>query len=373
MIFAKLDVCVPTHPKFIAAGPAAVGFWCAALAYVRGHELDGMLPDHAVGVLLGVGPLEGRKLAARLVSVGLFERIGDGYAIFNYASKNETKAQIEARRAATRERVADLRTKRRGSQATDMVYFARLPSNRVIKIGWSSNVGDRIAQLRSEFKEPVELLCTLAGGADLEASFHVRFSSSRIAGEWFEPSEELETLVETIRGNASISKSSNKPSSGVTRYSVTHRVPGSGSGSDSVISEGERERGTNATVDGAWGGTVDSWADGIRLATGSDYMSVPRGKNAVMVSAALKSAIKPGEEPCEAARKIGAEYAKANSGRTLSPLHFGDWMASGRPPASVRKAPERDREQEARVAKEERLRIEREVNERAARAAGKVG
>jgi hypothetical protein len=111
MIFAKLDVCMPTHPKFIDAGPAAVGYWAAALAYVRGHDLDGMLPDTALGVLLAVGTAEGRELSDRLVSVGLFQRVRGGYLIFNYASKNETKAQVETRRAATRERVAKSRGK----------------------------------------------------------------------------------------------------------------------------------------------------------------------------------------------------------------------------------------------------------------------
>lgn len=109
MIFAKLDVCMVSHPKFIAAGPAAVGYWAAAIAYVREQELDGKLPDEAIGVMLCVGTAKGRKLAESLVKAGLFERTGDGYLICNYSSKNETKAQIEARRTATRERVQRFR------------------------------------------------------------------------------------------------------------------------------------------------------------------------------------------------------------------------------------------------------------------------
>jgi hypothetical protein len=111
MIFAKLDVCIPNHPKFIKAGPAAVGYWAAALAYTRGHELDGILPAEAVGSLLGLGVRAARKLAEVLVEVGLFERIGDGYLLANYSEKNETKAAIETRRAAVRERVEKFRGK----------------------------------------------------------------------------------------------------------------------------------------------------------------------------------------------------------------------------------------------------------------------
>jgi len=105
MIFAKVDVCVYTHTKFIRAGVAAVGYWTGALAYSRDHELDGFLPKEAVGIIFGLGEKEGRKLADQLVAVGLFEREGEDYRICNYAEKNETKEQIDARRASTRTRV----------------------------------------------------------------------------------------------------------------------------------------------------------------------------------------------------------------------------------------------------------------------------
>lgn len=116
MIFAKVDVCLPTHPKFVKAGPAAVGYWVAALAYSRGHDLSGFVPEESVGVLLGLGEREGRKLADRLVEVGLFEPREGGYHIVNYEQKNETKEQTAARRAATRERV-DIHRKRKAEEA----------------------------------------------------------------------------------------------------------------------------------------------------------------------------------------------------------------------------------------------------------------
>lgn len=111
VIYARTDVRMPTHRRFIAAGPAAVGYWAAANCYSRGEELDGELPAEAIGVLLALGETRGRKLAEKLVAVGLFERLGDGYMILKYAEHNETKAQIGVRRIATKARVGAHRNK----------------------------------------------------------------------------------------------------------------------------------------------------------------------------------------------------------------------------------------------------------------------
>jgi len=109
MIFAKVDVCIAVHPKFCAAGAAAVGYWVAALAYSCGQELDGRIPGKAVGAILALGPKRGRVLCAKLVSVGLFEPDGDGYRIAKFAKKNATKAEMDARRTETAHRMAAYR------------------------------------------------------------------------------------------------------------------------------------------------------------------------------------------------------------------------------------------------------------------------
>lgn len=117
MIFAKLDVCITTHPKFVRAGPAAVGYWAASLAYSRGHELDGSLPREVLGLILGLGEREARRLADKLVEVGLFESVKetDGYRISNYDAKNETREQIEKRRLEARDRQEKWRSGKRVS------------------------------------------------------------------------------------------------------------------------------------------------------------------------------------------------------------------------------------------------------------------
>ena len=87
MMYAKLHACIHGHPKFLEAGPAAVGFWAASLSYSCAYELDGRIPRSLLGSILGLGPQKARALAERLVSVGLFERTDDGYRIAKFAKK----------------------------------------------------------------------------------------------------------------------------------------------------------------------------------------------------------------------------------------------------------------------------------------------
>jgi hypothetical protein len=109
-IFAKVYVDVYTHPKFIAAGYEASGYWMHALAYLRHHESsDGFLSDGLITVPLSGGRAKCRKLCETLVSAGLFQRVDGGYLLAHYAEKNETKAEILAAKAASRERKAKSR------------------------------------------------------------------------------------------------------------------------------------------------------------------------------------------------------------------------------------------------------------------------
>jgi hypothetical protein len=110
LIFAKLDVSVYSHRRFAEAGFEAVGYWALVLAYLRHQESeDGFLSSPLIGVPLGAGCERCRPLCERLVSVGLFRKVDDGYILVNYAEKNETKDVIELRLKATRERKANSR------------------------------------------------------------------------------------------------------------------------------------------------------------------------------------------------------------------------------------------------------------------------
>ena len=117
MIYAKLDVCFWRHKKFRRAGVAAAGYWVAALAYLREDDSDdGFLPADVVGQLLGVTEAEGQAFCQVLVRVGLFQARDDGYLLVGYTTKNESRTQIEARKAANARKVASWRAKALGGR-----------------------------------------------------------------------------------------------------------------------------------------------------------------------------------------------------------------------------------------------------------------
>jgi Meiotically Up-regulated Gene 113 (MUG113) protein len=63
-------------------------------------------------------------------------------------------------------------------EEASLVYYARL-GNRV-KIGYSTNMANRLADIR-----PEELLATEPGGPLLEKRRHGQFADLRVVGEWF--------------------------------------------------------------------------------------------------------------------------------------------------------------------------------------------
>lgn len=87
---------------------------------------------------------------------------------------------------------------------------------------------------------------------------------------------------------------------------------------------------SNGTYDGAAGMLVTSWAEGIRSVTGADFPP-PRGRAGGHLGEALRKLTDGAADVCVVAKTIGADYARANTGRTLSPFNFTDWVGSGKP------------------------------------------
>lgn len=115
MAWFKVDDNLDFHPKVVAAGNAPMGLWVRAGAYCASHLTDGHLPRAMLA------PLGGRaRDAQRLVSVGLWEATEDGWTFRNWSEFQPTKAQVEADRRATAERVRAYR-ERKGNGASNTV------------------------------------------------------------------------------------------------------------------------------------------------------------------------------------------------------------------------------------------------------------
>lgn len=77
------------------------------------------------------------------------------------------------------------------------VYFF-LRSDGRIKIGVSNNIRQRKKDLESA-AGPLVLLTTMEGSRMVEQALHLKFSASRVHGEWFDPSVELLALIHRLQ------------------------------------------------------------------------------------------------------------------------------------------------------------------------------
>lgn len=101
MSWVRIEDRAPEHRKQLAAGPAACWLWLCGLAYAnRQPQHDGFIPSAALP-LLGCGA-RAAKEAARLVDVGLWERVEGGWWIHDYHEYQLTPDQLSARAAAGR-------------------------------------------------------------------------------------------------------------------------------------------------------------------------------------------------------------------------------------------------------------------------------
>ena len=114
MSWLKIEDGFPTHLKAARAGLEAVGFWVAGLCFCARTRSDGRINKAdldfvwpypvAKGLLPVVNEGKIAALAARLVDAGLWEDCGDHYMVHDYLVYQESKTEIDQKRAAAAER-----------------------------------------------------------------------------------------------------------------------------------------------------------------------------------------------------------------------------------------------------------------------------
>ncbi|WKX70028.1 mucin-2 [Streptomyces sp. XD-27] len=147
MTWFKIDDSAHMHPKFIAAGNAALGLWLRCGAFCAQHLTEGTVPG-TVAKQYGTAPQ-----ARKLVAVGLWHERGHDcprcaqpeagdYVVHDYfeAGRNSTRAQVEANRVAAAERKAKSRTRGNATRIGD-----ESPTNRARNERGSSPNGERNA------------------------------------------------------------------------------------------------------------------------------------------------------------------------------------------------------------------------------------
>lgn len=111
MAWAKLDDQFNNHPKTREAwrtDPVSVGLYALALSWAAQYETDGRVTPAWVEDQL---PDEEQRTSAvsALVNAGLWVENGNGWVIHDYLEYNPSKAEIQAKREADKQRKARAR------------------------------------------------------------------------------------------------------------------------------------------------------------------------------------------------------------------------------------------------------------------------
>jgi hypothetical protein len=105
----KVDDSFHSHPKVLAASPAALGLWVVAGSWSGSNLSDGFVPDHVLPRLLP----DSASLAKELVNAGLWKRARGGYRFHDWGDFNPQRRDVEEERKAARERMRRLRSGRK--------------------------------------------------------------------------------------------------------------------------------------------------------------------------------------------------------------------------------------------------------------------
>ena len=100
---------IPKRARF-----AAIGLWTVAGSWAADQLTDGNVPDYMIREW-GSPP----AAPEALVDAGLWERTHDGYLFYNWHEYQPSKQDVDAERAASRERMRDLRAKRKNRKPLD--------------------------------------------------------------------------------------------------------------------------------------------------------------------------------------------------------------------------------------------------------------
>lgn len=111
MSWIKIDDQFADHPKVVEAGPLAAWLYVCGLTYCGRYLTDGWIPDGQVRKLADVD--KATDLADRLVDVGLWDRVDDGYVVHDYLDYNPSGAKVKAEREANARRQAEWRERNR--------------------------------------------------------------------------------------------------------------------------------------------------------------------------------------------------------------------------------------------------------------------
>ena len=298
MIYFKGGVDFPDHWRFVQAGRDAVANYWAAMAHTRKQELDGrMLRSSFLALYDGDRDLNG-KLLATLVKVGLMADLGEWVEVLRYSEKNETKADIAARRSAETARKAEYRLKKqRDAQIVPSVPY-HVPYGTDPGTGRGTTTG-----------------CPGSGSV----SVSVDLDPERDLDLGRDPaSTAVQDALESVRDLADLPEAPPAlPERPGPQGARLRAVPGGRS-------------------PGSFGLEVDAWCEGVSSVTQARCVR-PSGAEAAKLCAAIDALADSGDR-CDVARAAGADFARTRPS-SVTGWSFAGWVSGGKPRAQQRGRP----------------------------------
>jgi hypothetical protein len=84
------------------------------------------------------------------------------------------------------------------------IYFIQGERGGPIKIGYTTDVMNRLKTLQTGYPYPLKLLLAIHGSLEKERNIQKEFINIKLQGEWFEPSEKLINYMDGIKSNPRI-------------------------------------------------------------------------------------------------------------------------------------------------------------------------
>ena len=109
MPWFKVDDAFHGHPKVMELSPAAVGIWTLAGTWCANYLTDGEIKTN---VVRRFGATD--EMIRELVDAGLWIDLGGAYQFKDWAEYQPLKEEVEAERNAARERMKEVRARKKG-------------------------------------------------------------------------------------------------------------------------------------------------------------------------------------------------------------------------------------------------------------------
>lgn len=134
MPWFKVDDSFHSHPKVMELSVEAVGLWTLAGTWCANYLTDGVIKESVLH-RFGRTSANVRELCAELVESGLWEETSPGtYQYRNWSEYQPVKDDVEAEREAARERMRQVRAKKKGSKRSEDVQANNSRSSEEVRV-----------------------------------------------------------------------------------------------------------------------------------------------------------------------------------------------------------------------------------------------